>query len=113
MPLEQGHLVGAGQVAVVGDPLVKIMGHKIEDILLEVRAGAADRMDLVLADHLGEGKTEFRRAHRTRDREEHRAPFVEMGRVAMGGVLQRRSVEVAVVMLDELGDGAGGGHGNE
>jgi hypothetical protein len=76
-------------------------------------AGAADRVDFVLTDHLGQRETKFGRAHRSGDRHEHRATLLEMGRVAVGGILQRRGVEVAVVMLDEVGDGTRSAHMEE
>jgi hypothetical protein len=35
-----------------------------------------------------------------------------MSGIAVGGILQRGGIEVAVVMLDEIGDGAWSGHGS-
>ncbi len=40
--LEQRLLIGGREVAVVRHALVVVMGDEIEDVLLEVRAGAAD-----------------------------------------------------------------------
>ena len=82
------------------------MGDEIEDIFLEVGAGADDSVDLVLADHLGEGDAELGGGHGAGEGDEHLATGGEVGLVALGGVEQGGSVKVAVVKSDELRDGA-------
>jgi len=111
MALQQGHLIGARQVSVVRNTLIKIMGDKVEDILLKVCSRAADRMNFILPDHLGKRETEFRGAHGSRNSHEHGATFLKVSGVGMSGILQGRGIKVAVVMLDEVGDGTGCGHG--
>jgi hypothetical protein len=71
--LEQRLLVGGRQVAVIRHALVVIVRDEIEDVLLEIRAGAADGVDLVLPDHFRQREAEFRRAHRAGQRHEHLA----------------------------------------
>ena len=105
--LEEGLLVGGGEVAVVGDAFVEIVGDEVEDVFLEVGAGADDAVDFSLADHFGEGDAEFGGAHGAGEGHEHDAAGVEVAGVGFGGVLEGGGVEVAVVEVDELGDGTG------
>ena len=84
------------------------MRDEIENVLLQIRAGAGDEMHLVLADHFGERQAEFGGAHRAAERDHHLAAAVEMRDVALRGVHERRGVEVAVVMLDETGNRSAG-----
>ena len=51
--LQQTHLIGGSEVAVVGDALVVVVSDEVEDILLEVGTRAADGVHLALTDHLG------------------------------------------------------------
>ena len=57
---------------------------------------------LSAADHLGQRQAELGRAHRAGERHQHLAAAVEVRDVAVGGVDQRRGVEVAVVVPDEI-----------
>ena len=107
VPIEQRLFVGRREVAIVRHPHVVIVRHEVEDVFLEVGAGAADAGHLVLPDHLGERAPEFGRAHRAGERHEHRAAGVEVGAVGIGRVLEGRGVEVAVVTIDELRNRSG------
>jgi hypothetical protein len=107
MPLEQGLLVGGRQVAVIRHALVVVVRDEVEDVLLEVGAGAADAVDLVLPDHFRERQAELGGAHRARERDEHLAALGQVRLIRLGGVEQRGGVEMAVVMGNELADGAG------
>ena len=51
--LQKLPFVPGGQVPVVRHALVMVVGHEVEDILLEVGSGAGDYVDLPCADHLG------------------------------------------------------------
>ena len=99
--LEQRLLIGGREIAVVRHALVVIVRHEVEDVLLEVGAGAADAVHLVLADHFGERKAELGGAHRAGEGDEHLAAVGEVIDVALGRVDQRGGVEMAVVVLDE------------
>ena len=103
--LEQRFLVGGREVAVVGHALVVIVRDEIEDVLLEVRAGAADGGDLVLPDHFRERETELGGAHRAGQGHEHLAAAGEVGLVALGRINERGGIEMTVVMRDEIADG--------
>ena len=46
--------VGWSQIAVVRNALVEVVRHEVENVFLKICAGAADAMNLLLADHLGE-----------------------------------------------------------
>jgi len=84
--------------------LVMVMRDEIEYVLFEVGARATNRMHFVLADHLGQRKAKFRRAHRAGDGHEHDAALIEMAHVAFRGILHGRRVEVTKVFVDELTD---------
>jgi len=103
---EQRLLVGGGEVAVAGDALVVVVRDEVEDVLFEIGAGADDAVDLVLADHLGEGDAELGGGHGATEGDEHLAAGLQVGLVALGGVEQGGSIEVMVVLRDELRDGA-------
>ncbi len=102
--VEQQLLVLRRQVAVARQPLVVRVRHEVEDVFLEVGAGAADGVHLSLANHLGERDSQLRRAHRACERHHHRSTRLEVGDVGERGVVERRGVEVAVVALDEGGN---------
>jgi hypothetical protein len=65
-------------------------------------------MHFVLTNHFREREAEFGGAHRAAKRDHHFAAASEMRDVAFGGVHERRGVEVAIVMLDELRNGSAG-----
>ncbi len=102
---EQLGFVGGGEVAVVGHALVKVVSDEVEDVFLEIGAGAADAVNLVLADHLGEREAELGGAHGAADGDEHFAAGGEVLVVAFGRVNQRGGVEMAIVVLDKRGNG--------
>ena len=104
VPLEQTLLVVARELAVARQPLVVIVRDEVEEIFLEVGAGAGDRVHFVLADHLGQRHSELGGAHGAGDGHEHPAARVEVADVSVSRVLQRRRIEVAVVMVDKTGN---------
>jgi hypothetical protein len=107
MPVEQRLLVGGREVAVVRDALIVIVRDEIEDILFEVRAGAADGVDFPHADHLRERDAQLRGAHRPSDSHEHHAATVEMRTVASRRVFERGGIKMAKVPRDEGRNRAG------
>ena len=109
VPLEQRLLVFRAQLPVMRHALVAFVGHEVEDVLLQVRPGARDGVHLVLADHLGQGDPQLRRRHRAGQGDQHLVPGGEMAVVVLRRRDQRRGIEVAVVVLDELGDRSGHG----
>jgi hypothetical protein len=72
--------------------------------MLEVRARATDRVDLLLANHLRQRDAELRGAHRAGEGDHHAAASVEMVPIRHGGVVQRCGVEMPEVMFDESRD---------
>ncbi len=102
--LQQGFLVSGSEVAVVGHALVVVVRDEIEDILFQIRAGTADRSHLVLADHLGQRQTQFRRTHGPGERDEHLAATGEVGLITLGRIDQRGGIEVTVVVGDKIAD---------
>ncbi len=81
-----------------------VVRDEVEDVLLEIRARAADRMDLAAADHLGERQAELGRAHGARERHEHLPAGVEVPHIGIRRVDERRAVEMPIVMADEIRD---------
>ena len=98
---EQLGLVGGGQIAVVGNALVEVVRDEVEDVFLQIGAGAADAVNLVLADHLGQRKAQLRGAHGAADGDEHLPARSQQGVVGLGCVDQRGGVEMAIVVLDK------------
>ncbi len=78
--VEQRLLVAGREIAVVRNALVVIVRDEVEDVFFQIRAGAADGVDLVLTNHLGERATDLGGAHRTGDRDEHLAAIFEVRR---------------------------------
>ena len=68
---EELGFVGGREIAIVRDALVVVVRDEIEDVFLEIGAGAADAVNLVLADHLGERKAELGGAHGAAEGDEH------------------------------------------
>jgi hypothetical protein len=71
--VEQVALLLRRQVAIVRHHHVVVVRDEVEEILLEVCAGAADRVHLVAADHLGERQAELPGRHRPGERHHHLA----------------------------------------
>ena len=98
VPLHQLHFILRSQVTVVRHALIIIMGDEIENILLQIRTRAHDRVDLVRPNHLGERDPELRRGHRACERDQHFAPGCEVRLVTLRGIDQRRGIKMPVVM---------------
>ena len=84
------------------------MGDEVENVFFKVGAGAADAVNLVLADHLGERQAQLGGAHGAGDGDKHFAAVGKVLVVGFGGVNQGCGVEMAIVVLDE---GSNGRHG--
>gem|GEM_PF-6887510 len=104
VPVQQILFVVGRQVPVVRHPLVIIMGHEIENILLQVRTRADNRVDLVAPDHLRERNTQFRRRHGAGQRDQHLSARLEVTFITLRRIQQGGRVEVAVVCGDKSGD---------
>ena len=90
------------EVPVAGDAIVVAVGHQVEDVFLQVVGAAADEGDLVPADHLGQGDTEFCGGHGSGHGEEHLAALVKELFIGLGGVYEGSGIEMTVVVGDEL-----------
>ena len=80
------------------------MRHQVEDVLLQIGAGAADGVNLPLANHLGERHAEFGRAHGAGQRHEHLPAVAEVLLISNGRLHERPGVEVPVIAMDEFSD---------
>jgi len=98
---EQLGFVGGGQIAIVGHALIEIVGDEVEDVFLKIGSGTRDAVNLVLADHLGEGKSQLCRAHGAANGDEHLSARGEMGVIALGGIDQCGGIEMTIVVLDK------------
>ena len=103
VPVEQRLLVVRRQVAVVGNAHVVVVRHQVEEVLFEVRAGAADAVDLALADHLGQRQAQLGRAHGAGEGHEHVAAAVQVRHVGVGGINEGGTVEVPEMVVNESG----------
>jgi hypothetical protein len=99
-------LVFLREIAPVRDTLIVVVGHEVINILLEVRAGAADGVHFILTDHFSEGEAELGGAHGAGEGHQHFTTLIQMLIIAVGGIFQRGRVEVAVVVVDKLRNGA-------
>lgn len=102
---EEFPFVLGGEIAVAWNAAVVGVGDEVHEVFLEVGSGAGDDGDFVLADHFGEGDAEFGGAHGPGEGDHHFSAFGEMTFVALGGIDEGGGVEMAVVVLDKLGDG--------
>src|ERR1019366_9896732 len=93
--------IRGSQIAIVGNALVKVMGDEVEDVFLEIGPGAADAVNLVLADHLGERQTQLRGAHGSADGDKHLSAGSQQSVVSICGIHKRRGIEVTIVVLDK------------
>src|SRR5580700_7000830 len=93
-------------MAVLGDALVMIVRHEIVKIFLKIRAGAANSMHFILANHLGERKSQLGRTHRACERDEHASAAGEVVNVSLRGVNYCGGIEMTVVMFQKRGDRA-------
>jgi hypothetical protein len=82
VPGEERLLVLRGQLPVVRDALIVVVGDQVEHVLLKVGARAHDGVDLVLADHLGQRDAELGRGHGARQRHEHLAAGLQVASYA-------------------------------
>jgi len=101
---QRGFVLGC-EIAVVGNAFVVVVRHQVENVFLQVRAGAADAVDFVLANHLRQRNAEFSRTHGAGDGHEHLAARIEQLFVIFGRVDQGRRIEMAIVQLDKRRDG--------
>ena len=82
--IQQRLLVFGSELPVMRHLFVMIVRDEIEDVLLEIRAGATDRMDLVAADHLRERHPDLGGRHRAGDGHKHFPAAIEMADVVVG-----------------------------
>src|SRR5690606_19095269 len=90
------------EVTPVLDPDVGFLGDEVEEILLQVGAGAGDGVHLPLADHLREGNADLRGAHRAGEGQHHLAVLLEMLDPTLRRFDERAGVEMPEVMVEDL-----------
>jgi hypothetical protein len=95
------------ELAVIGNAFVLRTGHEVKEIFFQIRSGAGDGMDLVLANHFRQGNTQLSRAHRSGEGDHHLPASLKMRDVGLSRVLQDGGVEVPVMAINKLTDTAG------
>jgi len=101
MPIEQCLLVARREITVVRNALVVCVCDQVEEVFLEIGAGAADGVHFLLPDHFRERDAELGRAHRATQGDQHLPARVDMTAVRVRGVNERRGVEMAEMTIDE------------
>src|ERR1700691_4201218 len=91
-------------MAVLRNALVMIVRDEIVKVLFQVRAGATNAVNFILANHLGERKPQLGRTHRACERDEHASAAGEMVNISLRGVNHSGRVEMAVVMFQKRSD---------
>src|SRR5436853_7318985 len=99
MALKKRFLLLRTKLPIIRQTLVMGPGDKIEQVLFQIRAGAGDRVNFVLTNHLGEGDAELGGAQRAGQSDHHFPAAVDMGDVSVGGVFYYGGVEVAVMTI--------------
>ncbi len=106
MAIEKLFFLLRTELAIVWEPLVMTAGNEIEEVFLQIRAGAGDGVDFVVSNHFRQRNTELGRAHRAGEGDHHFAATIEMRDVSIGGILDHRGVEVPVMPINEFADRA-------
>ena len=78
------------------------MRHKIVDVLLQIRARAADCMHLVLANHLRKRKTQLRGAHCPCESNQHSTAISNVFSISQRGILYNSGVKVPIMMINKF-----------
>ena len=109
MFVEQCLLLVGSEVPPVRDAPVMIVRDEIVEILLEVRSGAANCVDLVLADHFREREADLGSAHGPTHGEKQPPARVEQGLPTACRIEYGSGIEMPKVAFEILGDGTGHG----
>jgi hypothetical protein len=102
--IEQLFFLLGREVAIVWYSHVVLVRDEIEDVLFEVGTGAANRMHLATANHLSQRQAELCRAHGACERDQHLAAAIEVLHIGIRRIDERRTVEMPIVMPDEIRD---------
>jgi hypothetical protein len=78
------------------------VGNQVKDIFLQVGGGTGDRVNLSLANHLGQGNSQLGRTHGAGQRDQHFASLVDVVSVSLGCRQRLARIEVAKMSLHEL-----------
>src|SRR5207253_11197225 len=89
------------QLPVIWNSFVLATGNEVEEILLEVGAGAGDGVNLVLTDHFRDRYAKLGRDHRSGQCDHHFSAAIELSEVGVGGILEDSGVEVQNMLNDK------------
>jgi hypothetical protein len=94
------------QFAIIGNPFVLAARNEVEEVLLEIGAGARNGVDFVLSNHLCERNAQLGSAHCPGERNHHFPASLEMSGIGLSGIFEHCRVEVPIVTVDKLADAA-------
>src|SRR5882724_431014 len=106
MTTEQRFFLLRSQLTIIRQADILAARNEIKKILLQIRSGAGDGMDFVLANHFPQRDAQFRRAHRSRECDHHFSTSIEVSDVGIGSVFQDSGVKMPVVAINELANAA-------
>src|SRR5215467_9074 len=106
MPPEKLFLLLWTEFAIIGKAHVFAARNEIEEVFLQICAGTGDRMHLVLSNHLRQRNAQLSGAHGAGEGDHHFPTAIEVRDVGVGSVFQNRRVEVPVMTINKLTDGA-------
>src|SRR5207249_10557175 len=82
------------QLPVIWNSFVLATGNEVEEILLQVGAGAGDGVNLILTNHFRERYAKLGRAHRSGQSDHHFSTAIEISDVSVRRVFHYRGVQV-------------------
>ena len=104
-PLVEGHFVRGRESPPVLNDLVLVVGKEVEDVLLQIRPGAGDGVDLSGSDHPGQDDPQLPGGHGPGQGHQHLPAGIDVGLVCRGRGQGLSCVEMKEMSFHELADG--------
>ena len=104
MPGKQFLFLLRRQRPIIRDALILAARDEIEEVLLQIRAGASNGVDFFLPNHFRQRDAQFGSAHRASESDHHFSAAIEMRDVGVRGVFKHCRVEVPVMAVNKLAD---------
>src|SRR6266542_1588504 len=92
------------QFAIMRNPFILAACDEVEEVLLEVGAGAGNSVHFVPPNHFCERHAQFGSAHCPGERNHHFPASLKMRGVGVSGILEYCRVEVTEMPINELAD---------
>ena len=81
------------------------MCHQVHDVFFKIGPGTTDDTHLVLPDHFRQAETKFCGAHGASQGHHHFTTCIHMLDISFGSIHQAGSIEVTIMMENEVCDG--------